>query len=120
MGVFPQFLNATQLTAVWGSVHVSGREFKDIRVWPGHEPEEWDWGKTGTHHSPVIQIADLNGMLTTGAKKVVLSTGFHGRLGVPAETVQYLEGQGLSVIVQRTEEAVKQYNQQVAAGNPVA
>ena len=44
---FPHFLNATQVSASWGSVQVSGREFKDIRVWPGHEPEEWDWGLTG-------------------------------------------------------------------------
>ena len=50
----------------WGNMEVSiaGEKqiFKDCKVWPGGA-RDWDWGETGTHHSPGIQPGDIQELL---------------------------------------------------------
>ena len=94
----------------WGSITVAGLgEFKDAKLWPGGG-EEWDWGETGTRHSPGIQPADAEALVAAGATAVVLSQGVQERLGVPAATVAWLREQGVEVHVAATERAVEIYN----------
>ena len=94
----------------WGSIEVEGgSRFKDAKLWPGGS-REWDWGETGTHHSPGIQPADVEELLRHGAQRVVLSRGQQRRLQVCAETRRMLRERGVAVDVLETNEAVRRYN----------
>lgn len=97
----------------WGEVEVEGynRPFRDVKLYPGGA-REWDWNETGTHHQPGIQPADVEELVEHGAETVILSKGIQERLGVKAETLNWLEERGVNVEVLQTERAVERYNQQ--------
>ena len=103
----------------WGRVTTPSQgSFKDAQLYPGGA-REWDWRETGTRHSPGIQPDDLRAVLSHGAEVVVLGTGMHGRLQVPADTVEFLHNQGVKVFQAKTREAVRRYNELVDAEVPV-
>jgi hypothetical protein len=95
----------------WGRVEVEGQKeaLRDAKLYPGGS-REWDWNETGTRHSPGIGPGDVEELLERGAEVVVLSRGFHGRLGVREETLRMLEERGVAAHVSLTEEAVRLYN----------
>ena len=94
----------------WGRLEVEDGTFKDAKLFPGGS-REWDWNETGTRHAPGIQPADVEELLEHGATVVVLSRGFHDRLGVCRETLRMLEDRGVPVHLEQTEGAVKLYNE---------
>ena len=94
----------------WGRLETDGGVFKDARLYPGGA-EEWDWNETGTSHEPGIQPADVRRLLERGANVVILSKGFHERLGVAPETLRVLEEKGIPTHVARTEEAARLYEE---------
>ncbi|HJQ28070.1 MAG TPA: Mth938-like domain-containing protein [Rubrobacter sp.] len=94
----------------WGRLETEGGVFKDARLYPGGA-EEWDWNETGTSHEPGIQPADVERLLERGANVVILSRGFHERLGVTPETMRMLERKGVSTHVAQTEEAARLYEE---------
>ena len=94
----------------WGRLEVEGGSFKDAKLFPGGA-RAWDWNETGTRHEPGIQPADVEELLERGATAVVLSKGFHERLGISPETLRMLEERGVAVHVLETGEAVPLYNE---------
>jgi hypothetical protein len=94
----------------WGHLEVDGRSFKDAKLFPGGA-KVWDWNETGTRHEPGIQPADVEELLEHGVTAVVLSKGFHERLGVTPETLHMLEDRGIAAHVRQTGEAIELYNQ---------
>jgi hypothetical protein len=99
------------LALSWGRMEVEGLgPVKDAKLYPGGG-REWDWGETGTRHSPGIQVADVEELLTHGATTVVLSRGIDLQLRVDPSVVQALEARGITVHVAQTREAVTLYNQ---------
>jgi hypothetical protein len=92
----------------WGRLETEDGAFKDARLYPGGA-EEWDWNETGTSHDPGVQPADVELLLERGATVVVLSRGFHERLGVAPETHRMLEEKGILVHVAQTEVAADLY-----------
>ena len=66
---------------IWGMIEVEGEEksFKDAKLFPNGR-REWDWTETGTHHSPGIQLSDIQELLDKGATTLVLSNGVLGYL----------------------------------------
>ncbi len=102
----PRILNLS-----WGQIEVEGGfRFRDAKLYPGGS-REWDWGETGTRHSPGIQPADVEELLQHGAKRVVLSKGQQGRLQVCPETLRLLQNAGVEVEILETEAAVRRYNE---------
>jgi hypothetical protein len=95
----------------WGRLDVRGQErpYKDGKLFPGGS-REWDWGETGTSHSPGIQPKDVEELLEHGAEVVVLSRGMLNRLEICAETLALLKERGIEVHVLQTEKAVGLYN----------
>ena len=93
----------------WGRIEVSGRTFKDVRLYPGGA-EAWDWGKTGTRHDPGIQLADVEDLLVHRPRTVVLSRGMELALKVPQATIDAIRARGPEVIVLQSEQAVAAYN----------
>jgi hypothetical protein len=94
----------------WGRLEVEDGPFKDAKLFPGGA-RAWDWNETGTSHEPGIQPADVEELLERGATAVVLSQGFHGRLGVMPETLRVLEDRGVTAHVRQTGEAIQLYNE---------
>jgi hypothetical protein len=84
--------------------------FKDAKLFPGGA-RAWDWNETGTNHEPGIQPADVEELLERGATAVVLSKGFHERLGVTPEALRVLEDRGVRAHVRQTGEAIQLYNE---------
>ena len=106
----------------WGEMEVSvgGQRlhFKDCKIWPGGA-REWDWGETGTNHSPGIQPADIEEILAQDIEVLVLAQGVFGRLGVCAETEALLRERGIPYHSERTKEAVQLFNQLAGEGKRV-
>jgi hypothetical protein len=96
----------------WGRLEVEGVDglFKDAKLFPGGA-RAWDWNETDTKHEPGIQPADVEELLERGATAVVLSKGFHERLGVTRDALRMLEDRNVSAHVRQTEEAIRLYNQ---------
>jgi hypothetical protein len=104
----------------WGRLEVESKAepYKDAKLFPGGS-HEWNWRETGTGHNPGIQVADVQELLDHGAKVVVLSRGMAECLQVPRETLDYLNGLGITVHVLPTQHAVALYNK-LAQSEPVA
>ena len=103
--------NSPRITGLsWGRLETESGVFKDARLYPGGA-EEWDWNETGTSHDPGIQPADVERLLEQGATIVVLSRGFHDRLGVASETLEMLEEREIPAHVVQTEEAARLYEE---------
>jgi hypothetical protein len=95
----------------WGRIVLdNGEIYKDAKLFPGGA-RTWDWQETGTAHLPGIQPADVEELLERGAEVVVLGRGFDGRLQVQPDTLELLAERSVRVRVERTEEAVRLYNQ---------
>ena len=94
----------------WGHLETESGRFKDARLYPGGA-EEWDWNETGTSHDPGIQPADVERLLERGATIIVLSKGFHERLGIAPETRSMLEERGVPAHIAQTEEAARLYDE---------
>jgi hypothetical protein len=96
----------------WGRLEVEGVDgfLKDAKLFPGGA-RAWDWNETGTKHEPGIQPADVEELLERGATAVVLSKGFHERLGVTRDALRMLEDRNVSAHVRQTEGAIRLYNQ---------
>lgn len=85
----------------------------------------WDWNQTGTHHKPGIQIADLE--LLGGGKyltdlpfktTIYLSLGVDGVLECPEATIKHIKNRGFEVVVERTPELVRLFNEALLTGKP--
>ena len=106
----------------WGNmeVRINGKKrvFKDCKLWPGGG-REWDWGETGTHHSPGVQPADLEEVLTHDVDEVVLGCGVFGRLGVCEQIRVLLQERGIAFHVEKTKKAVVLFNELARQGKRV-
>jgi len=83
--------------------------YTNAKLFPGGA-RTWDWNETGIRHHPGIQPADVEELLQRGATAVVLSKGFHERLGVSPQTLRMLEDRGVTAHVWQTGEAIQLYN----------
>ena len=102
----------------WGEITIDSTSLskaKDCKLYPGGG-REWDWKETGTRHSPGIQQGDVEELIRAGATDVVLSRGMEHKLGVPDDTVRWLQGQGIKVHVAETRQAVEIYNRLLDEG----
>jgi hypothetical protein len=104
------------LAISWGRMEVEGLDAgKDFKLYPGGG-RAWDWAETGTRHSPGIQPADVEELVTHGATTVVLSRGMDKQLQVHPATHHYLEERSITVHVAETREAVSIYNDLAEGG----
>uniref|UniRef100_A0A8C2FHK9 Mth938 domain-containing protein n=1 Tax=Cyprinus carpio TaxID=7962 RepID=A0A8C2FHK9_CYPCA len=104
----------------WGHMKVKGcsASYKDCKVWPGGS-RAWDWRETGTDHYPGVQPADLEEVLRTGVRTLVIGRGMSEALQVPPSTLDYVKKRGVDIRVFQTEQAVKEYNALVGQGAKV-
>ena len=107
------------LSVSWGRLEIDGFDAgKDFKLFPGGG-RAWDWNETGTRHSPGIQPADVEELVSKGASDVVLSQGMDKKLGVDPATLKFLGEKGVNVHIAETKEAVKLYNDLLRQGTAV-
>ena len=94
----------------WGRIELEdGRRFKDLLVAPG-VVESWDWNRFGTHHSPGLSRGELEYLVEHGARILILSSGYLGRLKISPAALEYLQEHDLEYYYLSTPNAVKKYN----------
>jgi len=103
----------------WGSVGLdTGEVFKDAKLWPGGA-RAWDWRETGTRHVPGIQMADVEELLEHDCEVLILSRGQQLVLETQPDVIAALRATGVEVLYLESKDAVKMYNELVAAGRRV-
>jgi hypothetical protein len=94
----------------WGTMEIEGGiKGKDFVLYPGGA-EPWDWNISGTNHDDGIQVIDVEKIMKKGAKKIVLSQGFYGRLKVSEDAENLLIKSGIEYRIMKTDKAVEEYN----------
>jgi hypothetical protein len=68
----------------------------------------------------VLSVEELKNYLTPRTKKVVVGTGIHGVLKVPAETKRFLESKNIALVQDLSPKAAEAYNQEKHKENVLA
>jgi hypothetical protein len=67
-----------------------------------------DWWRDQGH---VLNPQDLQKVYEKSPDTLVVGTGAYGRMKVPEKTRSHTEGKGITIIVEKTEDAVKTFNE---------
>ena len=99
----------------FGRIVIDGKSYSsDVIIYPDRVDAEW-WREEGHRLSPV----DLWEVVQAKPEILVVGTGYSGLMDVPSETIDYLQRQGIGVVVQRTSDAWKTYNRLLQKGRKV-
>ena len=91
----------------FGRIVIKGKRYTtDVIIYPDHVEDNW-WREEGHSLSPV----DLWAIVQVEPEGLVVGTGRSGLMRVLPETEKYLREQGIRLVVERTTEAVRIYNQ---------
>jgi hypothetical protein len=98
----------------FGSITIDGKNYrKDVIVYKDTVKE---WWRTAGHN---VSVDDLKDILSDDVEIFVMGNGASGCCAFPDETLNYLKGKGIEVIVQKTGEAYKTYNELTKEGKNV-
>lgn len=96
----------------FGRIRIDGREYtRDVIVLPDRVYGPW-WRADGHDLIP----ADLDPVRAELPPRLVVGTGYHGRMAVPEATLRTLQERGIDVEALPTPEAVARLREQPAAG----
>ncbi|RMG68146.1 MAG: hypothetical protein D6710_10540 [Nitrospirae bacterium] len=91
----------------FGRITVDGKTYsKDVIIFPDRVLSPW-WRKEG--HS--LCLEDLAEVLKEPPEVLVIGKGYAGVMRVPDDTLKALRQRNIEVIVQRTTQAVRTFNQ---------
>ena len=100
----------------FGSIVVNGQRYStDLKIISGEVVPDW-WRKDG--HS--ICEADVADVIAAKPDVFILGTGAYGILKVPKAFKNLMESQGIELIAQPTDKAVKAYNELCTSKNVAA
>jgi len=90
----------------FGEMIVDGKRYtSDLIIFPGRIKSNW-WRREG--HK--LHIDDLREVINEKPEILVVGTGYSGIMKVPRETIEYVEKEGIKIIVKPTPEAYKIFN----------
>jgi hypothetical protein len=85
---------------------IDGKDYtSDLKIFPDGIKDNW-WRRSGH----ILAIEDVSDILSHPPEVLIIGTGSAGVLKVPEDVQQYIENQGITLIIQRTGEAYKTYN----------
>lgn len=86
---------------------IDGRIFtSDLIIYPDKINHSW-WRKEGH----LLQIDDLSEVLKENPEIIIIGTGYSGVMKVDKDLITYLKSKGIEIIVEKTSEAVKIFNE---------
>jgi len=91
----------------FGRMVINGRTYTSDLIIVGDEVFPNWWRKEGH----CLRPEDLKTVVDSKPDVLVIGTGAHGIMSLPAETIKYLEEAGIEVICQPTGQAVETFNQ---------
>jgi len=99
----------------FGTIVVQGKEYnQDIVLFPDKVSPNW-WRQEG--HS--LHREDIQEIIEEKPKVLVVGTGCFGAMGIPPATEEYINSQDIVLIVERTAEATKRFNELLKKGEKV-
>jgi hypothetical protein len=100
----------------FGEIVIDGKCYtSDVVILPGSVRDGW-WRREGHRVWP----EDLAEALEASPEVVVVGRGAPGLMDVPDRTREYLASRGIKLVVERTEEACRTYNQLCGSQRVVA
>lgn len=90
----------------FGSMKIDGKKFSHDLIVSSAGIRDW-WRNT----SHEVGINDLEKILVDNPKVIIFGTGAAGVMRVLPETEEYLEKQKIEVLIYKTAEAVREFNQ---------
>ena len=99
----------------FGRIRIGGREYtSDIIVGMGYLKDNW-WRKDGHR----IQIDDIADILRLKPEIVIFGIGANGVVKVDEEVLKKLKNEGMEIVVRKTNDAVRIYNEMLKKGKKV-
>ena len=90
----------------FGHIDIDGHGHDaDVIVFPDHVQERW-WRREGHRLAP----EDLTSVLAEKPEVLIVGTGYYGRMRVPEESLDALRNAGVAVRIEKTGEAVAEFN----------
>ena len=100
----------------FGSMTIDGIRYdSDLKTFPDHIASHW-WRKEG--HS--LELEDITDLLESAPRILIIGTGYSGFMKVPDDLRKYIADQGVTLIIERTVDAWKTYNNLSASRKVVA
>jgi hypothetical protein len=91
----------------FGKITIDGKTFtSDLIIYPNRINHSW-WRKEGH----LLQIDDLQEVLNEDPEIIVIGTGYSGIMKVNKDVILHFKSRGIKVIVEKTPEAAKIYNE---------
>ncbi|MDI6810474.1 MAG: MTH938/NDUFAF3 family protein [archaeon] len=91
----------------FGRIIVDGKAYTgDVIIFPDGVKANW-WRKEG--HA--LHREDIESVLKEKPEVLIVGTGKYGILKVSAQTREYIESQGIALIIEPTDKACKVYNE---------
>jgi hypothetical protein len=91
----------------FGRIVINGTAFtSDVIIFPDHVKDEW-WRKDGH----ILHIEDIGTIIKEKPEVLIVGTGKYGVMKVPVQTREYIESNGIDLIVEPTDKACEVYNQ---------
>ena len=101
----------------FGQIVIDGESYtEDVIVFPDRVRSNW-WRKSGHE----VCVEDLSEVLEEKLETLIIGTGAYGAVKIPPETVERLQAEGIKLIPEKTDEAVRTFNrlvktEKIAAG----
>ncbi len=89
----------------FGKITIDGKTYTSDVIILGDTILDW-WRDQGH----VLNPQDLQKVYEKSPNTLVVGTGFYGRMKVPEKTRSHIEDKGITLIVEKTENAVKAFN----------
>ena len=91
----------------FGRMDADGQTYtSDLIIFPDRVKDSW-WRKTG--HS--LCLEDIKDVLGEKPEALVVGTGFYGIMSVEEEVKSKAQSEGIELIVAKTKDAVKSFNE---------
>ena len=91
----------------FGRMEIKGRAYtSDLILFPDKINDSW-WRETGHN----LSLKDLEDVFQETPEVLVIGTGFYGIMKVKEEVKQAARSKGVTLIIEKTENAVQQYNE---------
>lgn len=99
----------------FGRIRIDGKEYtSDVIVGAGYFRPGW-WRREGHR----VQLEDVAELMNLDFEVIIFGTGANGRVRVDDDVVESFRSKGIEVLILRTDEAVREYNELLKKGRKV-